>query len=198
VTYVTQKLRLIFIWTLALIGLSVASMRLDWCSLGGLLGLATCEVRGVVVHHTGMPSKFEGRLVTVAVLDRIHEYRGYSARCSGRTYHIGYHYLILPDGSIQRGRPDGCPGAHAGNRELNLHYLGIALSGDFTSGKDRPTTEQRAAFSSLIRMLQQRHGFSRSRVIRHDAVRPGTACPGMLDLAEILTLTGVRNSEEGT
>lgn len=49
----------------------------------------------------------------------------------GQIYHIGYHYIILPDGTLESGRPEKCKGAHAVGYN---DYLGICLIGDFSPG----------------------------------------------------------------
>ena len=48
--------------------------------------------------------------------------------------HIGYHFLILPDGTVERGRPESMWGAHT--RDHN-DTLGICLVGDFDR-RDNP------------------------------------------------------------
>lgn len=73
---------------------------------------------------------------------------------------IGYHYVIMPDGTIVEGRDIRARGAHVKpeNDELNNPVagnsgsLGIALVGDFDLG-DEPTSEQVAALDALVTFL---------------------------------------------
>jgi hypothetical protein len=74
---------------------------------------------------------------------------------------IGYHFVIMPDGSIYEGRDLRARGAHidpeydpvTGNPLAgNTGSIGISLVGDFDMGDD-PTDEQLAALRSLLSFL---------------------------------------------
>jgi len=136
-----------------------------------------------VVHHAAIPPLPDGRPVDAALIDEIHRARGYGAFYWGRFYHIGYHYLILPDGTVQQGRPEHCRGAHAVGYNS---YIGICLVGDFSSadnpngarGLTEPTEAQMRALIELCRNLQEKYQIPASSVVRHSDVNPNTACPG--------------------
>src|SRR5437016_681095 len=89
---------------------------------------------GIIIHHSAVPPFPDGRPIDAKLIDEIHRERGYNAFYWGRFYHIGYHYVILPDGTVQQGRPEHCRGAHAQGYNS---YIGICLVGDFSS-KDNP------------------------------------------------------------
>lgn len=101
----------------------------------------------------------------------------------GRIYHIGYHYVVLPDGTVQAGRPEGCVGAHA--RRNNDRSLGICLVGNFSSahnpsGKQGPTRPSAAQMDGLVDLcarLCRTYGIAPEDVRRHHDVGR-TACPG--------------------
>lgn len=116
---------------------------------------------GIVIHHSALTAedfaKYPGP-TDATVIDHLHENRGFSVVCDGRLYHIGYHYVVLPDGTVQSGRPERCLGAHTlGHNDA----LGICIIGNFSSvvnpegrlGITRPTKAQinsvAAAISSL-------------------------------------------------
>ena len=136
---------------------------------------------GIVIHHTAfigsekLPSGEKD-------VDRYHQQRGFQIYCSGRVYHVAYHYLILPDGRVQHGRPERCEGAHA--RGYNA-YLGISVIGDFSTrdsqlGKKRPKTpteRQLNALVELCRMLRQKYKIPLQHVLRHSDIA-STDCPG--------------------
>jgi len=84
--------------------------------------------RGIVIHHSATDTNI-GLGVDAAFLDRVHSDRGWGLRYGQNVYHIGYHYVILPDGTVQAGRPEWMPGAHTAGYN---HYLGICLIGDFS------------------------------------------------------------------
>jgi lipid-binding SYLF domain-containing protein len=136
---------------------------------------------GIIIHHSvlipasALPD-------AERALDRFHYARGFAISCFGHTYHIAYHYLILPNGAIQQGRPERCEGAHA--RGYNS-YLGIALVGDFSSqdnpsgrkGPITPTPEQMRSLVKLCRQLRQKYNIPLQRIMPHSEVSR-THCPG--------------------
>ncbi|GIV16153.1 MAG: hypothetical protein KatS3mg022_1588 [Armatimonadota bacterium] len=58
---------------------------------------------GILIHHSATPFRLKGRIVDAKKIDEMHRQRGFSIVCNQKTYHIGYHYVILPDGRIQPG-----------------------------------------------------------------------------------------------
>ena len=137
---------------------------------------------GVIIHHSASPAVAEGQPVDARLIDQWHASRGFARHGEARTYHIGYHYVILPDGTIQKGRPERMPGAHC---EGHNDQLGICLVGNFSSsanpggnqGSSRPTRAQLDALDHLLRRLIARYGFRPGDVHRHRDYAQ-TACPG--------------------
>lgn len=136
---------------------------------------------GIIIHHSVLiPAK--DLPDAERAVDRFHYKRGFAISCFGHLYHIAYHYLILPDGEIQAGRPERCEGAHA--RGYNS-YLGIALIGDFSSqdnprglkGPRVPTPQQMAALVKLCRRLREQYKIPLQRIMPHSEVSR-TRCPG--------------------
>ncbi len=113
----------------------------------------------------------------------MHARRGFRTVYRGKVYHIGYHYVVLQDGTVQPGRPEGCIGAHA--RHLNDRSLGLCLVGNFSraenphgrQGPMRPPAAQLAALTDLCVRLARKYGISPRQVYRHSEVGQ-TACPG--------------------
>jgi hypothetical protein len=64
---------------------------------------------GIVIHHTALVAS-EKLPTGEKEVDAYHQQRGFEIYCSGQSYHVAYHYLILPDGTVQRGRPERCEG----------------------------------------------------------------------------------------
>jgi N-acetylmuramoyl-L-alanine amidase len=143
----------------------------------------TITPSGIIIHHSAVPPLPDGSPADVKILDQIHERRGYGIFYWGRTYHIGYHYVILPDGTVQQARPEHCRGAHATGYNS---YIGICLIGDFSSadnpdgerGLQEPTEAQMRSLIALSRQLIGRYHFPVSHVMRHHDVNPDTDCPG--------------------
>jgi len=132
--------------------------------------------QGIVIHHSATDTHIISG-VDAAFLDRVHESRGWGLRYGQRVYHIGYHYVILPDGTVQPGRPEWMPGAHTVGYN---HYLGICLIGDFSDRGGQtahPTHAQLEALVNLIVKQIRRHNIPLSRLYRHCDLA-ATECPG--------------------
>ena len=137
---------------------------------------------GIVIHHTATGARVEGHVVDAERIARWHEQRGFSAEYRGEVYHIGYHYVILPDGTLERGRPDWMKGAHTYGYN---DYLGICLVGNFDSAANpggaqqpaRPTEAQMAALTSLLRDLMTKYRLRPEDIHGHGELG-ATACPG--------------------
>ncbi len=140
--------------------------------------------RGIVLHHSSSPQTLHGRMVNAATIDEWHKRRGFGLGDGERVYHIGYHFVILRDGSIQRGRPENLRGAHA--RYAN-DCIGICVVGDFASssnprgrkGPVKPTPEQMKSLKHLLRYLFKKYPhLSAESLYRHRDTGSETDCPG--------------------
>lgn len=97
----------------------------------------------IIVHCTDTP---EGRWVDVNDVDKWHKAKGWKG--------IGYHYLILLDGTIKPGRPVTEIGAHCQGH--NAHSIGVCyVGGRGTDGtcKDTRTYAQSKSLFNLLSML---------------------------------------------
>ncbi|HHX39229.1 MAG TPA: N-acetylmuramoyl-L-alanine amidase [Armatimonadetes bacterium] len=137
----------------------------------------------IIIHHSASPPRVHGRPIDAAAIDAMHARRGFGIVHEGKVFHIGYHYVVLPDGTVQAGRPEECVGAHA--RPMNEHSLGICLVGNFHSadnpsgaqGPVRPTPAQIEALVELCARLCRTYRIPIEHVCRHRDVGQ-TACPG--------------------
>jgi hypothetical protein len=137
---------------------------------------------GIVIHHSAVLPDEDAPPKNKREVDKYHATRGFEIKCSGHTYHLAYHYIILENGKVQSGRPDRCEGAHA--KGYNS-YLGISVMGDFDShdnpggakGPMRPNPKQMASLVNLARRLRLRYHIPVSRILRHSDVAE-TKCPG--------------------
>lgn len=84
---------------------------------------------------------------------------------------VGYHYLVRKDGSVWKGRPDNCIGAHCLNK--NTGTLGICFEGNFE--KETMNNVQLQAGAELIKYLKDKYGIT--NVSRHKDYM-ATDCPG--------------------
>jgi N-acetylmuramoyl-L-alanine amidase len=138
---------------------------------------------GIIIHHSAIPLSMGGNQSVASIIDEFHRSRGFGAFYLGRYYHIGYHYLILPDGTVVQGRPEHCRGAHADGYNS---YVGICLIGNFSSkdqaflneGPRQVTDAQLKALTNLCRQLQEKYGIPLDKIHGHHDVNPNTECPG--------------------
>ena len=101
----------------------------------------------IIVHCTATP---EGRDISVEDITRWHIDRGFTT--------IGYHYVVLLDGTIERGRPEEQVGAHC--KGHNSRSIGVAYVGGCDKAmrpKDTRTVRQRASLRHLLKELKAKY-----------------------------------------
>ena len=101
----------------------------------------------IIVHCTATP---KGRDVSVEDITRWHRERGFAT--------IGYHYVVLLDGTIERGRPEEQVGAHC--KGHNSRSIGVAYVGGCDKAmrpKDTRTVRQRASLRHLLKELKAKY-----------------------------------------
>jgi hypothetical protein len=143
----------------------------------------TITPSGIVIHHSALPPMPGRHTADLAAIERLHRGRGFGAFYWGRFYHAGYHYIILPDGTVQAGRPERCRGAHTTGFNS---YIGICLVGDFSSrensagalGAAEPTDAQMRSLVELTNRLRAQYDIPLGNVIQHHDANPNTECPG--------------------
>jgi hypothetical protein len=137
---------------------------------------------GIVIHHTAIIPSENALPRSEHDVDKYHQTRGYEITCLGHVYHVAYHYLILPNGRVQAGRPERCEGAHAAGYNS---YLGISVVGDFSSednptgerGPSKPSAQQLDSLVQLCRRLRDRYNIPLQHIVRHSDIS-STRCPG--------------------
>lgn len=136
------------------------------------------------------------RPATAADVDRWHAERMFfrspvnlSRDTPGALRHIGYHYYIRRDGTLELGRFEDEVGAHCADGEMNRRAIGICLDGH--GDIQVWTGRQRETLLALLRDIYTRHPKiavgGTSRLLGHrevDGVRK--TCPGLLiDMDEV-------------
>lgn len=107
-----------------------------------------------ILHCSDSP---QGRGDTAKTIHQWHLDRGWDG--------IGYHFVILEDGTVEAGRPEYWQGSHA--RGYN-ETLGICLIGE---GSFTP-----AQFISLEKLLKDK-GLKADEVVGHSSVNQQKTCP---------------------
>lgn len=156
--------------------------------------------RFIIIHHTA------GHDVPARKIDAYHARRGFGVKVTGPeplveeyiergferieggvVVHIGYHYLIRADGSVEKGRPDFVQGAHCSAQGMNFKSLGVALTGNFDSidnphgqkGHPVPTAAQISALKKLLFYLMDIYQIPKKNILVHrDVSGAATSCPG--------------------
>lgn len=102
------------------------------------------KINHIVIHCS---ATVEGKPFNREAIRQMHLARGFSD--------IGYHYVILLDGTIQKGRPDTAVGAHVAGHNSNT--IGVCYIGGISKDgkpKDTRTPDQKCAMDSLVDTLK--------------------------------------------
>jgi N-acetylmuramoyl-L-alanine amidase len=103
----------------------------------------------IILHCTATP---EGRHVSVDTINSWHLKRGWKG--------IGYHYVILLDGTVENGRDVKKIGAHTSGH--NQDSIGVCYVGGMDAGnkkaKDTLNQLQEVAMVNLIKALREEYG----------------------------------------
>ncbi len=108
----------------------------------------TRDINLLAVHCSATP---EGRYVDAVQINTWHLEKGWNE--------VGYHFVILLNGSVQFGRDWNDTGAHVKGRNtgsLGLCYIGGVDKDDVDIAKDTRTPEQLEAYDILIRSFKKR------------------------------------------
>ena len=113
----------------------------------------------LVVHCSASP---QGRGDTAATIHKWHRQNDWHG--------IGYHRVVLEDGTVENGRPDYWQGAHT--RGHNENSLGVCLIGE---GGDATSAQLAALAGEIIAWLWK---YPDATVLGHRDLNDGTECPG--------------------
>jgi len=131
------------------------------------------KITEIIIHCSATR---EGKDFTAADIGRWHKARGFGASYGGRTYHIGYHYVITLDGKVEEGRPESLTGAHC--KGHNSHSIGVCyiggLASDGKTPKDTRTAAQKDALVNLLLHLCRKYPSAKIHGHRDYAAK---ACP---------------------
>lgn len=110
------------------------------------------KITDIIVHCTATP---EGQELTMKQLEAEHRKRGFSG--------IGYHYVVLLNGTIAPGRDVDIIGAHCSG--YNTHSIGVSYVGGLENkpgvpykklkAKDTRTAAQKEALHNLLALLKK-------------------------------------------
>lgn len=130
-------------------------------------------VSKIIVHHSATP-----RSASYEQLERGHIARGFEG--------IGYHLLVMGDGTLRQGRELERIGAHA--LGANEDSIGICVVGDNTRPEHAWTPAQCQTLRTVLQTLQDALGGTISVHPHQGQGYTATACPGLSEpeLARLL------------
>lgn len=105
------------------------------------------KINKIILHCSATK---EGQKFTVKDIDAWHKQRGFKG--------VGYHYVILLDGTVEPGRPESEVGAHTLGQ--NANSIGICYIGGLDANakpKDTRTDAQREALIKLVKELKAKY-----------------------------------------
>lgn len=105
------------------------------------------NINKIILHCSATK---EGQYFDVKDIDRWHKANGWAG--------VGYHYIVLLDGTIQVGRFESKVGAHT--KGYNAESIGICYIGGVDANnnpKDTRTPEQKKALIDLVKELETRY-----------------------------------------
>jgi N-acetylmuramoyl-L-alanine amidase len=146
------------------------------------------KLTGIVVHCSATP---QGKHFDVSDIDAWHKARGWGVTVNGKRYSVGYHYIILLDGTIQEGRPIEKTGAHVKGHNtgtIGICYIGGVSNDGKQTPKDTRTAAQKIALAKLIRELKVMHPTIQWVKGHRDFPNVAKACPCFNTSAEYMYL----------
>ena len=120
------------------------------------------KINKIIIHHSASPAK--------TTVDDIRDWHVHGNGWSD----IGYHYIILADGSIEEGRPVKTIGAHCKGK--NRYSIGVCVVGNFES--NQPTPDQVTSFVKIVNDLCAGYNLTWDNVYGHCDFST-SVCPGL-------------------
>jgi hypothetical protein len=137
----------------------------------------------MTIHHTESGATVGGQRVDAKLVGLWHVQRGLNEGYGGAQA-SAYHFVILPDGTVQAGRPLNARGSGTKNLLDNGRSIGVVLVGDFSSKTNhgqtwpsRPTAAQTRSLTKLALWAFATFHFGPSNVHGHREVG-ASDCPG--------------------
>lgn len=87
---------------------------------------------------------------------------------------VGYHFIVLKDGTVQRGRPETAIGSHT--KGHNSNSIGICSVGDYHTKEKEMPAAQKEALVELIKYIREKYSPS-MKIYGHRDFN-ATSCPG--------------------
>lgn len=148
------------------------------------------SIDAIVIHHTSEESDI--RLGKLSAIGFVRQYgldylvgkiRGNMVKGKpiwsghfndGKMVFFAYHWLVRPDGTLERLLRDKYIGWQAGDWDINTRSIAISLSGDYSNSI--PSEKQ---IESVLKIINDNYpNVEKSRIFGHREINPKTICPG--------------------
>ena len=154
-----------------------------WESLG--YRATSRDIDEIIIHCSATK---EGVPFSIDQIDASHKARKFTSYIdiNGKTRYIGYHFVIMLDGTVQICRPIDKIGGHASGH--NARSIGICYIGGLDSKgkvKDTRTPAQKASLITLIKDLKKRYP-TIDKVIGHRDTSPDLNGNGIIEPNEYI------------
>ncbi|NYA48022.1 N-acetylmuramoyl-L-alanine amidase [Haemophilus haemolyticus] len=140
----------------------------------------TSPITKIVIHCSATQNGKQLRTATQTAAERINDWHkqrgfqrlaGYYKQFNPHLQHIGYHFVIDTDGTVETGRKEGETGAHV--KGHNLNSLGICLVGGITKDKRNHGEYTEAQWKALHRLLRELEAkYPSARICGHRDLSP--------------------------
>ena len=136
----------------------------------------------IVIHHSASPTTVRRGKdilpVDAAMIREWHLGNGWSD--------IGYHFVILPDGRCEEGRPLYRQGAHCAVGHRNFIGIGICLVGNFSQAEEVPEVQLSGLLDKLESIMGEFHINIEDVELHREVPGAATECPGCYFPADLL------------
>lgn len=154
-----------------------------WESLG--YRATSRDIDEIIIHCSATK---EGVPFSIDQIDASHKARKFTPYIdlAGKTRYIGYHFVVMLDGTVQICRPIDKIGCHASGH--NARSIGICYIGGLDSKgkvKDTRTPAQKASLITLIKDLKNRYP-TIDKVIGHRDTSPDLNGNGIIEPNEYI------------
>lgn len=148
------------------------------------------EINKIIIHCSDSPDDMR---FDIADVNKWHKARNFPPDSNGSF--VGYHWLVLRDGTCQMGRPDNEAGCHC--KGHNHDSIGICLMG---TGKNY-TPEQWRSLDYLLMNYMSAYGLEPKQVFGHcefdTAKAQGKTCPNIPNMEKFRDELEIRYYNQG-
>jgi hypothetical protein len=130
---------------------------------------AARRIDALIVHCSDSPDE---RDIGRAEIEEWHRTRFAGVDIDGVRVHVGYHYIIRRDGTVEVGRPEKYVGAHVAGH--NANSIGICWI-----GRSHIDPRQKEALLTLLYALMNKYALTEKKVYGHKEFNPGKTCPNL-------------------